>query len=74
MSASNKKSDISFVEMEKALGMTPNHIAACKEDLDGPEDYIRFVEHLYDTLVVPGYWVQGDLNATYANCPSSYFE
>ncbi len=57
----------SLKDMEFALEIWPDKKQNCMEDLEGPEDYLAFIKHLYDELVVPGYWVPGDLTATYAN-------
>ncbi len=57
----------SLKDMETALEMRPAVKQNCIEDLEGPEDYLAFIKHLYVELVVPGYWVPGDLTATYAN-------
>lgn len=53
--------------MEKALEITPPIKEECIAELDIPGGYPRFIRILYDSLVVPGYWVPGDLIATYNN-------
>lgn len=57
----------SLKQMEFALEMRPAVKRSCIEDLDSPDEYPAFIQKLYDDLVVPGYWVPGDLNATYSN-------
>ncbi len=59
--------------MEKALEITLPIKEECIAELDSPDDYPQFIRILYDSLVVPGYWVPGDLIATYFNAADDLF-